>query len=139
MSFRRISRGNRVGSCVGLQNQIRWVRIPPTTPKGIEMINDNVIYIDVDETLILRPDDNSSIQTPNLKLIKKIKEWKEQGRSIIVWTSNAEGVEHAYWAVKFCEIEDLVDLILPKPHVIVDDDHLEHYSIIDPITLEYAS
>ena len=93
------------------------------------MINDNVIYVDVDQTLIVS-------MAPNFELIDKIREWKAKGRSIIVWTSNADGVAHAIKAVKFCEIEDLVDLCLPKPHTIVDDDHLEYYKIIDPITLE---
>ncbi len=102
------------------------------------MIKDNVIYIDVDDTLILSKCGEllSETSTINYALIDKIKKWKEKGRSIIVWTSNSAGVEHARKAVKRCGIEDLVDLCLPKPHTIVDDDHLEYYRVINPRTLK---
>lgn len=93
-------------------------------------IKDGAIFIDVDDTLII--EGNS-----NLKLIDKMKDWKLSGRDIIVWTSNFSGVEHAHKIVNSLGIQDIVDLILPKPTTIVDDDHLEYYNIIDPITLEY--
>ena len=99
------------------------------------MIKDDVIYIDVDETLLLSNELVTS-KDLNLSLIEKIKEWKEEGKSIIVWTSNSGGKAWADKAVEICGIEDYVDLTLPKPHIIVDDDHLEYYQIIDPITLE---
>ena len=50
------------------------------------MIKDDVIYIDVDETLLLSNELVTS-KDLNLSLIEKIKEWKEEGKSIIVWTS----------------------------------------------------
>jgi hypothetical protein len=104
----------------------------------ITTITNNVIYIDVDETLLIPASPELFIPTePNLKLIEKIKKWKAEGKSIIVWTSNGGGVEWAIDAVKRCNIEEYVDLCLPKPYTIVDDDHLEYYSTIDPITLEF--
>ena len=104
----------------------------------ITSINDDVIYIDVDETLLIPSSPELFFpQEPNLPLIAKIKEWKKAGRQIIVWTSNGNGVQHAINSVKKCGIEDYVDLCLPKPAVIVDDDHLEYYSTIDPISLNY--
>lgn len=102
-------------------------------------IKDNVIYVDVDETLILPASDELFVPSePNHKLIEQIKKWKSEGRSIIVWTSNGDGVAWARKWVKELQIEEWVDLCLPKPHTIVDDDHLEYYRIIDPITLEYG-
>ena len=94
------------------------------------ILDDNCIFIDVDDTLIIR-------MTPNFELIEKIKEWKRSGRTIIVWTSNADGVSHAVKAIDYCGITELVDFVLPKPRTIVDDDHLEYYQVIDPETLEW--
>jgi hypothetical protein len=104
----------------------------------IEYITDSVIYIDVDETLIIPAENCFVPHDPNLKLIEKIKEWKDNGRQIIVWTSNGNGVRHAINVVKSLGLEDYVDICLPKPRTIVDDDHLEYYNIIDPITLEWV-
>lgn len=99
-------------------------------------IRDKVVYIDVDFTLLLPASPDLFIPTEvNHKLVEQIKKWKETGWSIIVWTSNSKGVSWAREAVVICNIEDYVDLTLPKPHTIVDDDHLEYYKIIDPITL----
>ena len=38
-----------------------------------------------------------------------------------------------------CGIQEEVNYVMPKPTVIVDDDHLEYYSIIDPITLKWRN
>lgn len=92
--------------------------------------NNNIVFIDVDQTLIIK-------MSPNFELIEKIREWKSKGRGIVVWTSNTGGYEHAVKAVKFCGIEDLVDLVMIKPYTIVDDDHLEYYQTIDPETLTW--
>jgi len=100
-------------------------------------ILDNVIYIDVDETLLLPDNEDTFVPCkPNYPLIGMIKEWKKAGRSIVVWTSNGDGVEHARKIVRELDIERYVDLCLPKPMTIVDDDHLEYYRVIDPITFE---
>jgi hypothetical protein len=91
---------------------------------------DNLIYVDVDDSLLINGQ-------PNEKLVQKIMEWSMAGRKIIVWTSNPLGVKHALDAVKKCDLYYYVDLCLVKPQTIVDDDHLEYYSIIDPITLNF--
>jgi hypothetical protein len=93
-------------------------------------LDDDCIFIDVDDTLIQK-------MTPNFNLIGKIKQWKDAGRTIIVWTSNADGVNHALKAINLCQIEYLVDVVMPKPRTIVDDDHLEYYQVIDPDTLTW--
>lgn len=94
--------------------------------------NENAVFIDVDETLII----DAAV---NEDLVKKIIEWDSKGRPIIVWTSNPLGVEHAERAVYEANIEDYVNYVMVKPITIVDDDHLEYYSIIDPETLKYRS
>lgn len=96
-----------------------------------------MIYVDVDETLYLPADGCFVPRDPNYPLIEKIKEWHSEGRDIIVWTSNSAGVQWAKDAVKNLGLEPYVKLCLPKPHTIVDDDHLEYYHVIDPITLTY--
>lgn len=102
------------------------------------VIPDNVIFVDVDDTLLLSEYGEllSEGYTLNKPLITKIKEWYNSGRTIIVFTSNALGVDHARKAVIECGLEDFVAQVQPKPATIVDDDHLEYYTIIDPITLE---
>lgn len=89
-----------------------------------------VIYIDVDDCLIID-------SHPNEQLIQKIMQWSMDGISIIVWTSNPLGVNHAREAVKKCGLSYYVDICLPKPYTIVDDDHLEYYNVIDPLTLKW--
>lgn len=103
------------------------------------VLDDNCIFIDVDDTLILSKEgvlleDYSEI---NHNLIQKIREWKDNNRVIIVWTSNSGGVGHAVNVINRVGIRDEVDYVMPKPVTIVDDDHLEYYNIIDPRTLEY--
>lgn len=94
--------------------------------------NENSVFIDVDETLIIDGQVNED-------LVKKIIEWDAKGRTIIVWTSNPLGSAHATKAVYDAKIEEYVDFTMVKPITIVDDDHLEYYSIIDPETLKYRN
>ena len=102
------------------------------------ILGDNCIFIDVDETLLLSGGEGLFIpKDVNLPLVEKIKEWRDAGRTIIVWTSNPDGVEHCKKAIYKCGIQDEVHYIMPKPTTIVDDDHLEYYRIVDPITLKW--
>lgn len=98
---------------------------------------DDFVYVDVDFTLLLPQDVDLFIpDSVNHKLVEKIKDWHSYGRKIIIWTSNTQGREHCRRAAKLCGIYDLVHDFLPKPYLIVDDDHLEYYRTMDPITLE---
>ena len=102
------------------------------------ILDDNCIFIDVDETLLIPPSPELFVPTePNLKLVEKIKEWSKAGKSIVVWTSNPNGTSHCLKAIDKCRINPYIKAVMRKPSIIVDDDHLEYYSIIDPITLEY--
>jgi len=103
------------------------------------ILDDNCIFIDVDETLLIPEEGCFVPRDVNQPLVEKIKEWKDQGRTIIVWTSNPDGVEHCKKAIYQCGIQEEVNYVMPKPTVIVDDDHLEYYSIIDPITLKWRN
>lgn len=102
------------------------------------VVKDRVYYVDVDQCLINVEDKHGNIILPiNYKLIDKIKEWNSEGSIIIVWTSNGEGVTHAEKTVLSLGLKSYVFLCLPKPYTIVDDDHLEYYNTIDPVTLKY--
>lgn len=98
---------------------------------------DDVVYIDVDYTLLLPEDVELFIpDSANKKLVEKIIKWHSEGRTIIIWTSNTRGVQHCKDAAKLCGIEDYIYDYLPKPKLIVDDNHLEYYRTMDPITFE---
>ena len=75
---------------------------------------DNTVYFDVDDTLLTlhgsSPIDNS---------IKLLQYYKNQGRTIIVWSQG--GVDKCLEAIKLLELEKYVDLVVAKPLVYVDD------------------
>lgn len=97
-----------------------------------------IIDVDVDETLLIPEEGCFVPRDVNHKLVKKLREWHAKGKTITVWTSNADGVKWAVRAVELCGIEDIVFSVRAKPTTIVDDDHLEYYTIIDPITFEWG-
>jgi len=98
---------------------------------------DDFVYVDVDFTLILPHDVGLLIpESVNHELVAQIKKWHSEGRNIIIWTSNPDGREHCRKAAKLCGIEEYIYDYLPKPRLIVDDDHIEYYRTMDPITLE---
>lgn len=98
--------------------------------------SDNVLYVDVDETLILwgnkehEEDREIIVDDPYLpgkkntfvahqRNIDLVIRNKNQGKHIIVWS--AGGYRHAEEVVKALEMEQYVDLILSKPTSYVDD------------------
>lgn len=98
---------------------------------------DDFVYIDVDFTLVLPQDVGLLIpDSVNHPLVDKIRKWHSEGRNIIIWTSNPDGREHCRKAARLCGIYDLIYDFLPKPILIVDDDHIEYYRTMDPMTLE---
>lgn len=101
-------------------------------------IPNKTLFVDVDSTLIRYMDDefDKSKVIPNNQLISKLQQYKDKGYFLMVWTSNSGGIEHAKWAIELCGISDLIDAVSPKPATIIDDDHLEYYTIIDPWTFE---
>lgn len=103
-----------------------------------------ISYFDVDETLIshfpteeVKTMDYSGIQLnfngvtrfiyPMHKNIDLISELRLCGYQIAIWSMS--GSDHAERIVKLLKIEHLVDVILPKPHLYVDDKPFESQSI----------
>ena len=96
----------------------------------IKMPDKRVAYIDVDETLVtwdvggdqsllLKGPDAQYFVSPMMLNIALIRELRTVGWQIVVWSQG--GADHAERVVKLLEIEDLVDLIVSKPTIYVDD------------------
>ncbi|OAI19867.1 hypothetical protein A1507_05805 [Methylomonas koyamae] len=72
----------------------------------------NVIYIDVDGTLIINNRANQTlVDWARLRFL--------EGKEIIVWS--ARGADNARRAVEICGIGDIVSHTLSKPGYVVDD------------------
>lgn len=104
------------------------------------MPDKRVAYIDVDDTIIqwncstveaghllLQGPDTSFIVRPIEQHITLIKELRTVGWQIVVWSQG--GSDHAERVVKLLGIENLVDLIVSKPTVYVDDIPFEQQCI----------
>lgn len=99
-----------------------------------KLSNENIIVVDVDETLILNkseikylnsipimnPYDNRVYYyTPHTEHISLIRMWKGRGMCVIVWSGN--GVEHAASVVKALGLDGYVFMCMTKPTRCVDD------------------
>ncbi len=100
----------------------------------IKLADNRTSYFDIDETLIsycgdtfYNPEDilllkNNKVcvnVTPMRKHIDLMVELKALGFNIIVWSKS--GSDHCERVIKLLQIEHLVDMILPKPELYVDD------------------
>jgi hypothetical protein len=72
----------------------------------------DVVYIDVDGTLIINDEVNH-------QLVAWARQKHAQGKQIIVWSARGEG--NARRAVALCNISDIVSHALSKPGYVVDD------------------
>ena len=72
----------------------------------------DVVYIDVDGTLIINDRVNKS-------LVRWSRKQAAAGKQIIVWS--ARGEENSKRAVEMCGISDIVSHALSKPGYVVDD------------------
>ncbi len=93
----------------------------------------DIVYLDVDGTLILWSAQHpykafSAAPRVNVALAHEVRVWKSQRphgdidkRFLAMWS--AGGQDHARWAAKEAEIDDLVDAYLPKPQAIIDDSY----------------
>ena len=95
----------------------------------------NVIYVDVDGTLLIWPGPKPGqsqahrgvIPPVNEKLITALYAWKLRRASgglknetmLVVWSRGS--MSHIKWAVTLCDIWDIVDLVTRKPDMVVDD------------------
>lgn len=91
-----------------------------------------VVYVDVDDTLVLWnkndvPDDelelyivlDGALMWPHLKHIEMIGHFNARGHTVVVWSQG--GSDWAEKVVKALGIEDMVDLVVPKPFWFIDD------------------
>lgn len=91
-------------------------------------------YIDVDETLIKRSENNNydfildgKMFIINKILVNKIKEWHKDGYYIVIWTSNALGESWARQVCRKLKINKYVNKKLFKPQEIIDDSPLNEW------------
>lgn len=113
--------------------------------KPFVLKSDNLIYFDVDETLVFwrtdnyHEDDLIKVKDPyargnefikmvphqrNINLLKRV---HGQGRTVVVWS--AGGVFWAESVVKTLKLESYVDLIISKPYTYVDDRPMEDWKL----------
>lgn len=113
--------------------------------KPFVLKSDNLIYFDVDETLVFWRTDNYHEDdlvkvldpytrgnefvkmVPHQRNIDLLKRNHGQGRTVIVWS--AGGVFWAESVVKTLKLESYVDLIIAKPSVYVDDRPMEDWKL----------
>jgi histidinol phosphatase-like enzyme len=99
-----------------------------------KFLNDKIIYIDCDDTLVLQDFKSEEHQRdliafndfgkikwmpPNKKVVDDLKRYKKQKYTIVVWSQQGGG-----WAkevVTKLGLEKYVDLVISKPLVFIDD------------------
>lgn len=115
-----------------------------------------VVMIDVDDTICIWTPTPEHLQqdhsfqmgtgkfqfpvTPHKFHLEFIRKLKVQGYGIVVWSAGGE--EWALQAVQKLGIEDLVDIVMSKPVLLLDDmptTHLPRRTYFDPITGEKTS
>jgi phosphoserine phosphatase len=96
----------------------------------ITLDSDNVVFYDVDETLvmwhkekeieIIDPYDKQTLfLKPHKRHIKLLKDHKTRGRTIVVWS--AGGYQWAQRVVETLGLTKYVDLVMTKPSCFIDD------------------
>jgi predicted HAD superfamily phosphohydrolase YqeG len=82
----------------------------------IVLESDKVLYVDVDNTLVLWDKDTYK---PHKGHVNLIKQFKARGQKVVVWS--AGGYVWALKVVKELGLEEYVDLVLSKPSWWADD------------------
>lgn len=98
----------------------------------IKISDKRTAYFDVDETLIMwnadvndkasvlvDSDDGCLVTYAHNEHIELMKNLKAIGWNIVVWSQG--GPDHAERAIKALKLEKYVDIVMPKPEIIVDD------------------
>ena len=97
------------------------------------------VYFDVDDTLVdwnnrdtedalpfANPDNGCVwMLEPKWNVIKKLKEHKRRGDTVIVWSQG--GWDWCKEVVTTLKLEDYVDAVMTKPHAYYDDLHVSHW------------
>lgn len=90
--------------------------------KPIIIDSDKVVFVDVDDTLVMW---NGANYKPHQKHIDYVKASKKRGHRIVVWS--AGGWEWASTIVESLGLTDYVDLIMSKPAWFLDDKEASHF------------
>lgn len=96
----------------------------------IQITNENVIFVDVDGTLITKEQNSfpaisftnygiEEVRYPILSHINLIKKNKARGLFIVVWSQN--GYLWCKEVISKLELTDYVDMVMTKPSIYVDD------------------
>jgi len=103
----------------------------------IKIVDKPIVYCDVDDTLVLWtqehvPDDEIGTNLvliqdasgpvgvwPHKKHIEMLRHFNARGHTVAVWSQG--GSDWAEAVVKALHLEDIVDIILPKPYWFIDD------------------
>ena len=88
----------------------------------------NVIYIDVDDTIVRSA---GAKRIPITKVISKIKELAQSGNIIYLWSRGGSSYAKDT-AVEF-EIDKCITGFLPKPNIIIDDQNLIDWKFLKQI------
>lgn len=105
--------------------------------------HENIVYCDVDNTLIKHNDpgnpDAIKILNPylneNMRVvpmkgnIMQLKRAKGRGKGIVVWSHG--GAKWAESVIKALELENYVDLVLTKVEIYIDDVPIEQWQFIN--------
>ena len=91
-----------------------------------DIMNKDVVYVDVDGTLLLWPGTTPGFRNEyepivNVALVKALQAWHrvDPTRTLVVWSAN--GASHAVYATMKANISNIVTVHLTKPQVFVDD------------------
>lgn len=93
-------------------------KLIPYKPGPFVIASDKILYVDVDDTLIVW-DNGHSTYKPHTKHINLIKRFHKRGQAVVVWS--AGGYEWAERIVKELELEQYVSAIMCKPVWWMDD------------------
>jgi predicted HAD superfamily phosphohydrolase YqeG len=80
------------------------------------------VYVDVDDTLVRSA---SSKHIPIPSVIGAVRALKDKGAVLYCWSSGGE--EYARRVAEECGIADCFRAFLPKPDVLVDDQHVSEW------------
>lgn len=97
-----------------------------------------IVFVDVDDTLLTWKEelavDSIPVKGPTGKImllrplkknIQQLKLFHLRGFAIVVWSKS--GAEWARRAVEILQLEDHVDVVMPKPDYFIDDKNAEHF------------
>jgi len=81
-----------------------------------------VVYVDVDDTLVRSA---GTKRIPIMATVEHVRSLHAQGAQLFCWS--AGGAEYARQSAAQCGIEQCFAAFLPKPQVMIDDQHVNEW------------